>query len=259
MMVHERREKIVDMLKYQKTLKVNALTKEFDVSIETIRRDLEFLENSGCLKRVYGGAIAQGSFGEEPSYDKREVKNFDAKKAIAIEAAKLIDNGDTVFFDIGTTCLEVAKLLSDKKNLNVITNSLMIAKELTDFPGCKIFLLGGELRKGELSISGFLTSGNLGLFNADKAIIGAGGISMESGITDYHSEEASIRRMMIERSKYSIVVSDSSKFEVVAMNFVCSLDKIGVLITDNLISKEMKKTLKKAAIPLIVSNIAPSI
>lgn len=258
MMVHERRAKIVEMLKHERTLTVTSLIKQFHVSIETIRRDLEFLESSGNLKRVYGGAIGQSAFGEEPSYDKREVKNFEAKKAIAIEAAKLIKNGDTVFFDIGTTCLEVAKLLSDKKDLNILTNSLMIAKELTDFAGCRVFLLGGELRKGELSVSGFITSTNLERFNADKAIIGAGGITMESGLTDYHPEEASVRRMMIERSKCSIVVSDSSKFGVIAMNTVCPVEKIGILITDNLISKEMKRSLKKAAVTFIISSVAPS-
>ncbi|MFA7125801.1 MAG: DeoR/GlpR family DNA-binding transcription regulator, partial [Sphaerochaetaceae bacterium] len=136
MMVHERRSQIVEMLKHERTLKVNSLVSEFNVSIETIRRDLEYLEENGFLKRVYGGAVRQGAFSDEPSYDTREVKNLEAKKAIAIEAAKLIENGDTVFFDIGTTCLEVAKLLSDKKDLIILTISLMIAKELTDFPGC---------------------------------------------------------------------------------------------------------------------------
>jgi DeoR/GlpR family transcriptional regulator of sugar metabolism len=252
--VEERRAKIVEMLKYQRALKVSVLTQTFGVSVETIRRDLEFLENEGFLKRVYGGAIRKGVFGEEPAYDKREVINLDAKKAIAMEAAKLIENGDTVFIDIGTTCLEVAKLLSDRKNLTVLTNSFMIAKEMTDFPGCRVFLLGGELRKGELSVSGFLTSTNINLFNADKAIIGAGGVTLESGITDYHPEEAYVRRVMIDRSKYCVVVTDSSKFGVVAMNFVCPLEKIGVLVTDDSITEEMKLSLEAALIPFIVSS-----
>ena len=254
MIVEERRAKIVEMLKYQRALKVSVLTQTFGVSVETIRRDLEFLENAGFLKRVYGGAVRNGVFGEEPAYDKREVINLDAKKAIAMEAAKLIENGDTVFIDIGTTCLEVAKLLSDRKNLTVLTNSFMIAKEMTDFPGCRVFLLGGELRKGELSVSGFLTSTNINLFNADKAIIGAGGVTLESGITDYHPEEAYVRRVMIDRSKYCVVVTDSSKFGVVAMNFVCPLEKIGVLVTDDSITEEMKLSLEAALIPFIVSS-----
>ncbi len=254
MIVEERRAKIVQMLKYERTVKVSALMQAFGVSVETIRRDLEFLEDEGFLKRVYGGAIRKGVFGEEPTYDTREVINLDAKKAIAAEAAKLIENGDTVFIDIGTTCLEVAKLLSDKKSLTILTNSFMIAKEMTDFPGCRVFLLGGELRKGELSVSGFLTSTNLNLFNADKAIIGAGGVTVESGITDYHPEEAYVRRLMIDRSKYCVVVADRSKFGVVAMNVVCPLEKIGVLVTDDLISEEMKLSLETASIPIIVSS-----
>lgn len=250
-MLEERRSKIVGKLKYERTLKVNALTQEFSVSIETIRRDLEFLENKGYLKRVYGGAIRIGSFGEEPSYAKREVKNLEAKRAIAIEAAKLIENGDTVFFDIGTTCLEVAHLLADKKDITVITNSMMIAKDLADFPSCRVYFLGGDVRKGELSTSGTLTNAAIMRFNADKAIIGAAGIALESGITDYNLEEAHVRAQMIERSKYSIVVADSSKFGVIAVDTVCMLDKVGVIITDTNIPKDIKKELKAASIETV--------
>jgi DeoR/GlpR family transcriptional regulator of sugar metabolism len=253
--VEERRAKIVEMLKYERALKVSALMQTFGVSVETIRRDLEYLEDEGFLKRVYGGAIRTGVFGEEPTYEKREVINLAAKKAIALEAAKLIENGDTVFVDIGTTCLEVAKLLSDKQNLTIITNSFMIAKEATDFPSCRVFLLGGELRKGELSVSGFLASTNINCFNADKALIGAGGITLESGVTDYHPEEAYVRRIMIERSKYCIVVADSSKFGVVAMNAVCPLDAIGVLVTDEGIPAEMREGLDSSLIPYIVTEL----
>lgn len=250
-MLEERRSKIIEKLKYERTLKVSSLTKEFSVSIETIRRDLEFLENKGYLKRVYGGAIRVGSFGEEPSYEKREVKNLEAKKAIASEAVKLIENGDTVFFDIGTTCLEVAHLLSDKKDITVITNSMIIARELADHPSCRVYILGGEVRRGELSLSGTMANVAIMLFNADKAIIGAAGITLEAGITDYNLEEAHIRAQMIERSKYSIVVADSSKFGVIAVDTVCQLDRVGVIITDSNVSKDMKKELKTAAVEAV--------
>ncbi len=253
--VEERRARIIELLKHERTLKVTSLIEQFNVSIETVRRDLEYLEANGFLKRVYGGAIRTDAFGDEPAYEKREVKNLAAKKAIAIEAARLIEDGDTVFFDIGTTCLEVAKLLSDKRDLNIITNSFMIAKEMTAFPNCRVFLLGGELRKGELSVSGFLSGSNVDCFNADKAVIGAGGITVEAGITDYHPEEASVRRKMIERSKYSIVVADSSKFGVVAMNSVCPLGKIGVVITDAALPKDFRRTLDKASVPFVVAPI----
>ena len=254
MMMEERRARIVVMLKSERTVKVNSLVEEFNVSIETIRRDLEFLEERDFLKRVYGGAVRKGAFSDEPAYDLREVKNLEAKRAIAAEAAALISDGDTVLFDIGTTCLEVARLLSDRTGITIITNSFMIAKELAG-SRCRVFVLGGQLRGGELSLSGFLTSEALEHFNADKAIIGAGGITLDRGITDYHPEEAAVRRLMIEHSKYSIVVADSSKFGVVAMNAVSTLKEIGILVTDSQIPKEIRQGLRKTAVPTITVDV----
>ncbi len=253
-MMEERRARIVEMLKNERTIRVNALVEEFGVSIETIRRDLEFLEERDLLKRVYGGAIRKGAFSDEPAYDLREVKNLEAKRAIAVEAAALISDGDTVFFDIGTTCLEVARLLADRPGITIITNSFMIATELAG-SRCRVFVLGGELRTGELSLSGFLASASIGYFNADKAVIGAGGITLERGVTDYHAEEAAVRRLMIEHAKYNIVVADSSKFDVVAMNSVCTLKEIGILVTDSQIPKEIRHGLRKAAVPTITVEV----
>lgn len=251
-MLEERRARIVEKLQHERTLKVKSLTKQFRVSIETIRRDLEYLEKEGFLKRVYGGAVRPEMFSKEPSYMNRAEKNYPAKKAIAQEAASMIEDGDTVFFDIGTTCLEVAKHLGNKKNLHVITNSLLIASELTRQPGCRVTLLGGELRNGEMSVSGCMTGNNLLGFNADKAVIGAGGITPELVITDYHCEEAFIRKEMIEHAKYSIVVCDSSKIGVTAVCNICSLEKVGVLITDSGISGEITGLLENAALSVVV-------
>lgn len=253
MIMEERRKQIADKLIYQRTLKVTSLMEEFNVSIETIRRDLEYLESAGFLKRVYGGAIRAESFSEEPLYGTREVKNLEAKKAIAQEAVSLLEDGDTVFVDIGTSCLEVAKLLHMKNQLTIITTSLMIAQEVMESSRHRVFVLGGELRKGDFSLSGFLTLGGLNNFNADKAIIGAGGITVNSGITDYHPEEATVRSKMIEHSKYSIVVADSSKFGVTAMSSVCTLDRVGVIVTDDNLQADLRATLEQNAIPYIIS------
>lgn len=254
-MLEERRSKIIEKLKYERTLKVTDLIKEFDVSIETIRRDLEFLEGKGYLKRVYGGAIRVGFFGEEPSYKNREVKNLDAKRAIAAAAAEMIENGDTVFFDIGTTCLQVARCLSGKKDLTIITNSMLIARDVADFPSCHVYFIGGYVRKGEFSTSGALANASMMRFNADKAIIGAAGITLDAGITDYNMEEADIRARMIERAKYSIVVADSSKFGVVAVNTVCALDKVGVIVTDCGIPDDVRAKLSEASIEMICVSL----
>jgi DeoR family transcriptional regulator of aga operon/DeoR family fructose operon transcriptional repressor len=145
----------------------------------------------------------------------------------------LINHGDTLFINRGTTTMEVVKELGLKKNLTVITNSILIAQELIKTNAdCRIILLGGELRREEQTLYGTITDSNLEQFYATKAILGIGGISPETGITDYYLQETNTLRIMIQRSAEVIAVADSSKFGVVAMNFICPLEKIHTLVTD---------------------------
>lgn len=231
-MLQARRRQIVNKIMDERMVKVSDLMREFNISIETIRRDLEYLEKQGYLKRVYGGAVLEGLYGLEPAYEHREVINYHEKQAIAAKTAELIDDGDTIFMDVGTTTLEVAHHLAGKKNLTVITNASLIAHSLIVNETCRVILLGGEMRRGELSVSGFLCDAGMQYFHANKAIIGVGGITISGGITDYHTEEANNRRTMINRVDRVIAVADYSKFGVTAMNSVCGIDRIHLLVTD---------------------------
>jgi DeoR family transcriptional regulator of aga operon/DeoR family fructose operon transcriptional repressor len=231
-MFFERRNEILQKIKKQRTVKVSNLVEEYRVSIETIRRDLEYLEKKGEIRRVYGGAVVRGYYGEEPAYQNREIISYPQKQAIGRKVAEFIHDGDTLFVDVGTTTMEVAKNLKHKKNLTVITNATLVAQEMINCEGCRVILLGGELRRGELTVSGFMCDSNIQNFYANKAIIGIGGISIESGITDYYLPEVSTRRFMINRSDTVIGVADYSKFGVTSMNYICSLEDINILITD---------------------------
>lgn len=230
-MLHERRTRILDMIAAQRTVKVSQLTKEFDVSIETVRRDLEYLERHGHLQRVYGGAVLSNLYGQEPVYEHRETARFPQKRAIGARAAQLLDDGDTLFVDVGTTTLEVVKCLQSKKDVTVITNASLIAQAAVA-AGCRVVMLGGEMRRGELSVSGFLCDAGLQYFHANKAVLGVGGITLSGGVTDYHAEEANVRRTMIRRADRIIAVADSSKFGVTAMNEICPVEKLDFLVTD---------------------------
>lgn len=230
--MHERRNSIVDKVMRERMVKVTDLVQEFEVSIETIRRDLEYLERIGTLTRVYGGAVCNKMYGHEPSFEYREITNYEYKKAIAATAADLIEDGDTLFLDVGTTPLEVARRLYDKKNLTVITNATKAAHIIVAGENNQVILLGGVLRSGELSVSGFLTDHNMAYFHASTAILGVGGITLNNGITDYHIEEANTRRTFIAQADKIIAVADYSKFGVTAMNSVCPVSKITTLVTD---------------------------
>lgn len=235
-------------------VKVTDLMKEYGVSIETVRRDLEYLEKSGYLKRVYGGAVLHGLYGQEPAYEHREIVNYEEKKAIGAKTAELIDDGDTLIIDVGTTTLEVVHCLKGKKNLTVITNATLIAQEIVQNEGCRVILLGGELRPGELAVSGHISDQNLQYFYANKLLMGVGGISLQSGCTDYHVEEANTRRIMLERSDMVIAVADYSKFGVTAMNFVCPPGRIDKLVTDWSTPSQTIREFREKGIDIIIAD-----
>ena len=232
MLVQERRRSIIDRINTTRMVKVTELMDEYGVSIETVRRDLEYLEKHGHLLRVYGGATLPDIYGEEPTYGSREVLNYNEKRAIGRKTAELINDGETLFMEVGTTMMEVAACLKDKKRLTVITNSTQIASVIVQNPDNHVILLGGEMRAGELATSGAIAEANLQNFYANKLIMGVGGITLTSGVTDYNIPEASLRRAMIARSKAVIAVADYSKFGVTAINYICPLSALHSLVVD---------------------------
>lgn len=253
-MLQERRSEIIEKVRTQRMVKVSELTKEYNVSIETIRRDLEYLENAGHLKRVYGGAVLPGRYGQEPEFTQREIVNYDEKKAIGAKTAAMIDDGDTLMIDVGTTVLEVVKCLNDKRDLTVITNSTLISNKMITYNNCRVILLGGDIRPGELSVSGFLAELNLEHFYANKMIMGVGGISLANGITDYHSGEANTRRKMLERSEQVIAVADCSKFGVTALNHICPAGRVHNIVTDWTTPEETLKEYRDSGIHIMVAS-----
>ncbi|NGP45379.1 DeoR/GlpR transcriptional regulator [Bacillaceae bacterium SIJ1] len=242
MLAQERYTIILEMLETNKIVKVPDLCKAFNVSIETVRRDLEYLEQEGKLKRVYGGAVLTTKSAKEPSYYSRSTKNAEEKVAIGRKAAELVSNGDTLMIDLGTTTLEVARHLKDKTDLTIITNCLTIAQELVDVPTFRVILPGGLLRAKELALSGFISEQFMNDFNVDKTIIGAGGITVDRGISDYHLEETRVRRTMIEKGEQTIVVADHSKFGIKALVNVCSLEDIDTIVTNGKLKKDIAQT-----------------
>jgi len=252
-LLQERRNSIVEKVMRERMVKVTDLMREFGVSIETIRRDLEYLEKIGTVTRVYGGAVSNKMFGHEPSYEYREIANYAQKKAIAAAAAELVGDGDTLFLDVGTTALEVARRLYTKKNLTVITNATKAAHAIVAGENSRVILLGGALRPGELSVSGFLTDQNMAYFHANTAILGVGGITLGNGVTDYHIEEANTRRAFIAQADKVIAVADYSKFGVTATNSVCPLSGITTLVTDWSVPAKVLDEYRAAGMHVIVA------
>lgn len=227
-----RHDDIMQLLEERRKITIDELQARFNISVETIRRDLSELESAGLLKRVYGGAVLTSLGGVEPEYAKRATQHIVEKKAIAMEVAALIHDGDTIALDLGTTTQEVAKLLVEKNNLTVLTNSLVIAQMLSSVPSHKVYMLGGLVRRGENTTSGPMCLQGLERFRVDKAIIGVAGITIKHGVTDYVETEAEARRKIIEIASCVIAVADYSKFDVTAFCTVCPLSGLDVLVTD---------------------------
>ena len=250
MLSEERRNEILEIIHRDKVIKIKDITDKYGISVATARRDLDILEEQLYVKRIYGGAAALTPSGTEPLYITREVENRAKKIAIGKAAAALVNEGDTVLLDIGTTTLEVARNLKKIKDLTVLTSSVTIMLELAN-TGVTVYSLGGKLRPHELSMSGSITLNALEQFHVQKAFIGAAGVTFEEGISDFNYEETQVRLLAIQRAKEAILVVDSSKFGINAFAVSCPLTSFHTIVTDTDLPKSFVDGISDRKINLI--------
>ncbi len=233
----ERKLEMIDELNRTGKLKVAELAAKYQVSPETIRRDLSFLEEEGVLKRVYGGAIKSPYQKGEPPFTNRTEFNINAKKKVGKLGADLIVDGETIFIDTGTTTTELASQIMNKEDIRILTNCIPVALTLMNslnmnlFSG-EIILLGGNLDPVQQSISGQLSEPIIENFNLDKAFISIGGISLNKGVSDYRLNECLLSKKVIANSKQAIVLTDQSKIGVQALCNIAPLSEIDVVLCD---------------------------
>lgn len=254
MFLEERQELIIQRLKQTQSVRITDLVEEFGVTRETIRKDLYELEKRGIIRKVHGGAVLNKTDlpKEEPPYAKRSQINQEEKEKIAARAAGFVEDGDTLYLDIGTTMLLFAKQLKHKNNLTIITNSLLIAMEFGNDPNHKVILSGGEMRAGEMSLSGPSAVLSLQNYFVDKAFIGVGGLTHESGFTDYHVPEAEIRKLMLAHAKEKYALLDHSKMHITAFYKSADIQDIDVVVTDAGASVQLVQTLQHCGVEVVV-------
>lgn len=251
-MNQKRRNLIIKMIEEQQAITNKEIMERFDISIETVRRDLDFLEKQGILTRVYGGAVKKEVVRTETLYSGREQENNEEKHLIAKAAEAFIEPNDIVFFDLGTTVELVAQKLEKSKNIYAFTNAIRTAVTLSE-KCAEVILSGGKIRRGELSLSGTLAEYSLSKFNINVAIIGAAGIA-EDGVSDFITEEASIRSQIIQNANKVIVLADFAKFGVHAICRVCPLEDIDVIITDDKAPKNILKKIEKKGVRVVIAK-----
>lgn len=251
-MNQKRRSQIAKMIDEQQAITNKEIMERFNISIETVRRDLSYLEKQGVLTKVYGGAVIRKVASIEPLYTSREQESSKEKQLIADMAESLIKSNETVFFDLGTTVEMVAKKLEPQKNIYAFTNAIRTAVDLSE--RCdEVILTGGKIRPGELSLSGTLAERSLSKFNINTAVIGAAGIT-EDCISDFIVDEADIRSQVIQNANRVIVLADFAKFGVRAMCRVCSLEDIDIIITDDKAPKDILKRIEKKGIQILIAK-----
>lgn len=252
----DRHEQITKIIRKDKIVHVSELSRLLGVTTITIRRDLDILARRGILERSHGGAIYNERLRTEPIFSQKDNLCREEKKAIGREAAKLINNGDTVFIPSGSTTLQVINNLIDK-NIRIITSNAGAIQVLKDHR-IELILLGGILRLESNSIIGSLAMVNLEMFCASKVFVGADGFSFKYGLTMPIMEEAQIIRHMIKQTSGPVIaIIDHSKFGVVSDFTTASLKEIDILITDEGINREYQKTLEDIGIKFIIASLDP--
>ncbi len=229
---HERQLKILKILEANASVRVTELSEMFGVSEATIRRDLDKLHEKGQILRIHGGAILVERATPEPPVIQRTAECIDEKRRIGVLAASLIQDGDTVLIGSGTTTLEVARNLVNRKELTVITNALPVINTLAQHEGICVIATGGLLRVSELSFIGHLTEQALHELRPHKAIMGIRAINLEDGLTSEYLPEVSTDRVIIQSAPEVILVADHTKFSKVSTALVAPITAISKLVTD---------------------------
>jgi DeoR family transcriptional regulator, fructose operon transcriptional repressor len=251
MLAIERQKKIVDMVNLHSSVRVSELSDLFSVTEETIRRDLEKLENEKKLLRSHGGAVRIQSEEAEAHFSEREITNVHEKKAIALEAVKKVQEGDRLILDASTTAWYMAQILPDIQ-LTVITNAIKVAMELSRKEKINVISTGGTLQPKSLSFTGYLAESSLEQYHVNKVFLSCKGLHTEFGLSDSNESQALLKRKMLEITDQVYLMVDSSKIETRAFSSIGPLMPNYHLITDSHINEKFRNDLEERNIDLTI-------
>jgi len=248
----ERQEHLLRFVEQRRRATVAEISQHFDISPATARRDLEALAGRGEIQRFHGGAKAVSQAPPELPVLQRQADQAQAKKRIAQAAAALIDDGETIFLSSGTTVLEVARCLRDRRNLTVITNSLLAINTLADNPNITVVGLGGVLRQTEMSMIGHITEQSLAEVHAHKIIMGIRAMDIERGLTNDYLPETMTDRAILARGGEVVIVADHTKCGRISTAFVAPITAMHRLITDTKAPPDFVEALRAKGIQVTV-------
>jgi DeoR family transcriptional regulator of aga operon len=254
LLIDERRNLIRDHVQQHRRATVAELAQRFGTSLVTIRSDLNALAAQGALMRTRGGALSPRDEEEVPLAVKVTL-NQKQKQRIAVEAARLIRDGETILLDSGTTTYAIAQQIRELplKGINVITNALNIAVALTGVPHVNLIMLGGQLRDQSFSLSGPIAVDSLSGLHADRLFLGVDSLDPEIGLMTPHLQEAQLNAQMLRVSRQVIAVADSSKLLRRNLSVIASVDQLHMLITDTGANPETVEALRRRGVEVVLA------
>ena len=253
MMAEERRTQILQIVRAEGRARVNELANRFSSSAVTIRNDLNELHQRGLVLRSHGGAVLPDTILRESPVHERLKTHAEEKRRIGALAATLINDGETIILDSGTTTLEIARQIKNKQGLQVITNGVNIAAELLDAREVQTFIVGGTLRVDSASIVGRSTEEMFEQFSADKLFLSGAGCDPDFGVSGANLEETMVNRAMLRIAREIILVADASKFSKRSMVRIAPFTEIDTVISDTGLREEIQEKVRGLGCNLILA------
>lgn len=250
----ERQRRIQELVDERGVVRVAELSELLDVSEMTIRRDLMYLEDQGLLTRSHGGAVTRRRFQHEPNFDQKDRRNRREKEAIARAAANLIEAGETILVNSGSTTLELLRRLPDVELRIVTSNAGALSAVTAESIEC--IVIGGVYRRRSNSFVGGIAIEALARVFGSKCFIGVDGVDLDAGLTTPHHQEAEVAAQMIRRTKGEVIVlADSSKVGAIAPFVTAPLEVVDTLVTDSQIRPEHLDALRERGIRVVVAQL----
>jgi DeoR/GlpR family transcriptional regulator of sugar metabolism len=248
----ERQLFIAESVRRDGRVQVRSLARSFACSEMTVRRDLEILEAAGVLRRVHGGAVGLFLGAEETPFELRALQRTEAKRAIAAATAGLLADGETVVLDAGTTAVEIARAIRDRR-LTVMPLAVRPLTELLDRDHIRLLIPGGELRPGEQSFIGKLAETAFEHLRFDTCVLSSCGVDSRQGVTDHLLSEAAVKRTAARAAQRIILAVDASKLGKVAFGHICDLEVIDIVVTDSAASEQAIQELGDAGVDVRIA------
>lgn len=256
MLAAERRNRVLQEVRNRGQVQVNELAQELGVSAMTVRRDLAWLEQAGLIRRIHGGAVDPRLMAQEVPLRRKSSQNRDEKRAVGRLAASLVEAGETIILDAGSTVLEAARAL-DVRPLTVVTNDLVTALELADRPGLSLYVTGGQVRPQVYSLQGAPASGFLEGIRVHLAFLGADGIDPEQGIFTTNLEKVAVKRAMIQAARRTYVLADATKLGTRGFARVAAAHEVAGIVTTDRAPARVVSALRELGLEVLLASTDP--